>query len=91
MSHSPGLLAAAASDGAGLGVRGMWLAIIVLTAFLVALLAGVLTWASKRQPPTAISSTAIDSRPLAAAVLYAGAAFGGTIGLLMAIYTFVIA
>jgi uncharacterized iron-regulated membrane protein len=90
MSHLPNLLAAAASNGASLGTRDTWLAITVLAAFLVALLAGVLTWVSKRQPSTAISATVIDNRPLAAAVLYAGVAFGGTIGLLMTIYTFIV-
>jgi hypothetical protein len=90
MSHLPDFLAATASNDGGLGVRDMWLAIIVLAAFLVALLAGVLTWASQRQPPTAVSSTVTDSRRLAAAVLYAGVAFGGTIGLLMAVYTFIV-
>jgi hypothetical protein len=69
----------------------MWLAIIVLAASLVALAAGGLTWLTKRQPPTAGGpSVAIDSRPVAAAVLYAGVAFGGTITVLLGIYYFLV-
>jgi hypothetical protein len=90
MSHLPKLLLVAAPGQHDLGVRGMWLAIITLAAFVVALVAGILTWVSKRQPPTAGASLAIDSRPLAAAVLYAGVAFGGTIGVLLGIYYFLV-
>jgi hypothetical protein len=90
MSHLSNLLAEAASGQPDLGTRGMWLAIITLTASVVALVAGILTWVSKRQLPTAGPSLAIDSRPLAAAVLYAGVAFGGTIGVLLGVYYFLV-
>ena len=83
------ILAAASSGDAALSPRSIWLTIIVLIAFIVALLSGILTWAAKRKPHSAVSSTSIDIQVLAAAVLYAGAAFGGTIGLFMAIYAFI--
>lgn len=90
MSHLPALLAEAVAGQRDLGLRGMWLAIIVLAASLAALVAGVLTWVTKRQPSTAGPSAAIDSRPVAAAMLYAGVAFGGTITVLLGIYYFLV-
>ncbi len=90
MSHLPVLLAKAVAGQNDLALRGMWLAIILLAASLIALVAGVLTWVAKRQPPTTGPSVAIDGRPAAAAILYAGAVFGGTITVLLGIYYFLV-
>jgi hypothetical protein len=87
MAHLPNLIAEAVAGQHDLGLRGMWLAIIVLAATLAALVAAVLTWVAKRQPPTAGPSVAIDNRPVAAAMLYMGVAFGGTITVLLGIYS----
>jgi cytochrome bd-type quinol oxidase subunit 1 len=90
MSHLSTSLAEALAEQRDLGVRGIWLAIIVLAASLVAPAAGVLTWVAKRQPPTVGPSAAFDSRTGAAAILYAGVAFGGTITVLLGIYYFLV-
>jgi hypothetical protein len=90
MSHLPNLIAEAVAGQHDLGLRGMWMAIIVLAASLAALVAAVLTWVAKRQPPTAGPSVAIDSRRVAAAMLYMGVAFGGTITVLLGIYYFLV-
>ncbi len=76
MSHLPVLLAKAVAGQNDLALRGMWLAIILRVA--------------KRQPPTTGPSVAIDGRPAAAAILYAGAVFGGTITVLLGIYYFLV-
>ena len=88
MSQLHALLAVADGGQRDLGMRGMWLVVILLSASLVALVAGGLTWFTKRQPPAAGPSAVIDSRSVAAAMLYAGVAFGGTITVLLGICYF---
>lgn len=55
-------------------LRGVWLAIAVLTALIVGLIAGGLSF--------------VDDRRVAAAILRGGVAFGATIGCLLGIYAF---
>jgi uncharacterized iron-regulated membrane protein len=91
MSHLTTMLAEAATGHSDLGIRGAWLAIMMLGAFVVALVAGVLKWLAER-PSVAVGAPAsgFDGRALAAAVLYAGVAFGSTITLLSLIYYFLV-
>lgn len=55
-------------------LRGVWLAIAVLTALIVGLIAGGLSF--------------VDDRRVPAAILRGGVAFGATIGCLLGIYAF---
>ena len=55
-------------------VRGLWLAITVLTAALIGVAAGVLAWVGGLNPPTAILS--------------GGATFGGTVLLVLTVLRF---
>jgi hypothetical protein len=91
MSHLTNMLAEAATGHSDLGIRDAWLAITLLGAFVVALIAGVLKWIAVG-PFVAAGSPAsgFDGRALAAAVLYAGVAFGGTITVLSLIYYFLV-
>jgi hypothetical protein len=91
MYHLTAMLAEAATGRSDLGIRGAWLAIMLLGALVVALVAGVLKWVAAR--PSATTGTpapAFDGRTLAVAVLYAGVAFGGTITVLTLIYYFLV-
>lgn len=91
MSHLTNVLAKAAIGYSDLGIRGAWLAIVLLGAFVVALVAGALKWVAE-QPSAAAGAPAsgFDGRALATAVLYAGVAFGGTITVLSLIYYFLV-
>lgn len=89
MSHLPNLLAAAVGPP-DLGLRSVWLAITLLGAFVIALVAGVLKWVAMRQAPTAVASPTSGAAAIAVAVLYAGTASAGAVGVLLAIYYFLV-
>ena len=57
-----------------LGTTGIWTAIGIITALIIGLVTGGLSW--------------IDNRRTAAAVIRGGCAFGGTVCLVLAIYAF---
>jgi hypothetical protein len=59
-----------------LGTRGIWLAMAVLTALMVGLVTGGLSW--------------VDNRRTAAAVMRGGCAFSGTVCFVLAIYAFLL-
>jgi hypothetical protein len=89
MSHLTNVLAAPGRSD--LGIRGAWLAIMLLGAFIVALIGGILKLIAVRPSVTAgTPASGFDGRALAAAVLYAGVAFGGTITVLSLIYYFLV-
>ncbi len=91
MSHLTSVLAEAATGQSDLGIRGAWLAIMLLGAFVVALIAGVLRWIAVRPSVAACTpASGFDGRALAAAVLYVGVAFGGAVTVLSLIYYFLV-
>lgn len=90
MFHLTNMLAEPVAAGHDLGIRGAWLAIMILGAFVVSLVAGALKWVAVRQPSTTPAAAGFDGHRLATAVLYAGVAFGGTITMLSLIYYFLV-
>jgi uncharacterized membrane protein len=74
-------------DGMSTADRGVWLAIILLAAFVIAVLAGTLTWVSMRDPVTA-PVPGRDLRAVAASIMFAGVAFGGAVLLMLTIHSF---